>query len=391
MSELQVLERELTSSECDSLSAWEVHTAIQERLRDITPDLEDALGIVQTKLAEVAVPGPHRLLVLDETNQLSNNFKYNGAAIAVHRLLQERPELELFASGTAGNFGGALAAAVHNANLRDGARRRAVLFAPPTLLRAMKKKDTIERHGGEVRLVDGDVVDAIALAESFPELHANAAFVHPFNNIDAISGQALVGRRIAEGLRRHQVTGPVRVLVQRGGGSLIAGVSSVLKEANLPGVDLEVVEVRPELLGDGLDKRYDGLAVDKPGGFATPLLDPVNGFVARTVHVSEYDTGRAANRMAAAFHGKRYEPSGLAGAAAYEHLAPQAAEPTTYVVILSGANVDATVYSEFADAPRRQQREILGELALSRRSSTKVATSIGRPALQVWSGPTANL
>lgn len=360
---MQVLERPTAQSTEQRLDAQDVHTEIQSRLATFTAELQAELGIVQTELTEVAVHGPHRLLVLDETVQPTGNFKYNGAAFAVH----QRQAARTYTTGTAGNFGAALAEAAYRAG------KDAVLYAPDTLPEA--KRTNMECSGGKVRTLPTDVMGAIATANALAETNSDWAFVHPFDDLDAIAGQRLVGQRLALGLQ--DIQGPKRVLIQRGGGSLGTGVASALYDAQLP--DTQLTLVRPERVDGRLDGRYDGLAVEEPGHHAHTLLENP-AFVAGTMEISEADTGRAAARMYRAL-GKRYEPSGLAGAAAFEKLAKENAEPTTYVAVLSGANVAPETYADFRDAPRREQVRVLQELAnLGMQEMAEPALLPGNPA-----------
>lgn len=366
---MEVLERALERQ----LTADEVHAEIQTRLALFTPELQQRLGVVATEPVEILVPGPHRLFVIDETQQQTGNFKYNGAAFAVHQALRENPDTDIFFTGTAGNFGAALAQAA------TAAGKKAVLLAPNTL--PAPKQRNMELAGGEVHKVSTDVVGAIAVAETVACEGERRAFIHPFNDLDAIAGQAAVASRVATTL--SQLQGPKTVLVQRGGGSLLSGFASMLQARS---GDTQLLEVRPERVDGKLDNRYDGLAVDHPGSYAAALLSDET-FVHGRVEVSEADTGRAAHRMARALR-RRFEPSGLAGVAAFERIATDNSVPTTYFAVLSGANVAPETYADFMDAPRREQMRILSSLALESEVEMDV-TKTARPQNHTWSSPTA--
>jgi threonine dehydratase len=375
--------------------AMSVHNAIQRHLGRIDLDMEQRLGIEHTRLTEIDVSGAHRLFVLDETKQPTEAFKYNGMAYAVDTLLEERPETGSFYTWSAGNA----AAAIQQAAANNG--RKGVFFTPRGI--PNPKRDKIEELGGTVVAEHDDPVTGLLAAEAAAKADPHGAFLHPYNNLYAIAGQGLVGRRLLEGLLEHDIQGPIEVLVQRGGGSLIGSMASVLRAANIANVHLS--EVRPDRIDDDkLDKRYDGLAVETPGSYAAAILGDERFFDGTTVYISELHTGLAGLRMARSrpFSGRKFEPSGLAGVAAYEKLAGQNRKPKTFVAVLSGANVTQEAYDDFADAPRRVQQELLrslGEPLRTTRSEAGHAAnipwiphgSLSQRSTRVLSGPTADL
>jgi threonine dehydratase len=372
------------------LDAMSVHGAIQSRLARIGLETEMRLDIVRTELVEVQVNGPHRLFVLDETQQPTGAFKYNGMAVAVDAILRERPETETFYTWSAGNA----AAAIGKAAANNG--RRGVFFTPRGI--PDPKRDKIEELGGTVVAEHDDSVAGLLAAEAAAEADPHGVFLHPYDDLEAIAGQGLVGRRLVEGIKGLGLEGPIVVPIQRGGGSLIASTASNLRAASLP--DTRLLEVRPERTeAGGLDTRYDGLKVEAPGKYATAILGDERFFDGTTVHVSELHTGLAGLRMARSrpFSGRMFEPSGLAGVAAYEKLASQNSEPTTYVTVLSGANVAQEVYDDFADAPRRVQQRLLrslGELSPAARSARYADAprgSLSKRSTRVISSPAAGL
>lgn len=350
-----------------SLTAEEVFGDIMLRVHNIearTDVFYGQLGVAATQLAEVNVPGPHRYMVVDETIQTSGAFKDNGGKWAVLKALEENPGLTTVTAGTAGNWGAAVTIGARILGLQ--AEIKAPKGASPV------KLDSLRRLGASVDPGYADVMEAIQAAKVLAEENpSEVSFLHAFNNPDGIAGQTMVGRRLVSGLvGLHQEGGldlhsdPVIIPVQIGGGSLITGVACAVmaaKRQGLMGDNVVVQGVRPKTVNGGLDLRYDGLAVQKPGSFAQAVLaDP--RFVQKVVSVEELSTGLAANRMAWALHGTRVEPSGLAGAAAFEQYAPGNSVPTTYVMVASGRNVAAARYEEFADMPGRAQAAIIGGL-----------------------------
>lgn len=303
------------------------------------------MGVVETKLEEVPVHGPHRLLVLDETVQPSSAFKYNGAAHALLRAAEAGP-LSAVHIASAGNAG--LAGTI--AAVRLGAK--SFVYMPKD--GSPVKADANRAEGAEVDMSSKDVAGAIGLASGKEDLANGHKHFHPYNDEHGVAGQGLVGIRVVEGILQQVEDGKldpfnddVEILIARGGGSLLAGVAVAVmqaRQAGLIGTNVRVREVRPERNDDGsLNKTFDGLAVEEPGSLTAPVLRD-RRYVEDVVAVSEADAGNAAVRLDD-IRGKHYEPSGLAGAAAFERLSAQNhGKPTTYVTVLSGANVTAERY-----------------------------------------------
>ncbi|HSH18584.1 MAG TPA: pyridoxal-phosphate dependent enzyme [Candidatus Saccharimonadales bacterium] len=357
----------------ESLTADDTYGALLERWEDYTAGkTEEQLGITPTALEQVRTPGRHRLLVLDETGQPGNNFKYNGMAWALRRKLADDPSLRRLYIGSAGNAGAALVAAAFHHNSLSGNDRLAaqdlevVVDTPQSLVPA--KRQLLEAPNSSVHAEHPSVEAATAKAMARAAEDERGMFVHAYDDLDAIAGQGMVAKRTLVSLLERGEQGSVdlrrqriRLLVQRGGGSLLTGFACELRrlqERGDLGENVELHEVRPVESPD----KYDGLNVSAPGSYAGSVLDDPR-FVHGTVHVNDLDTGRAAHHMALHTGGRRFEPSGLAGVAAFKQLQTTEAEPTVCVAVLSGANYSPEAYAYFRDAPRRNQAKLLGSFA----------------------------
>lgn len=325
----------------------DVADAAAARLRELTTeatgylDQLHGMGVVETTLEEVDVEdGSHRLLVLDETVQPGGAFKYNGAAYWMLRTAEET-DVETVYTFSAGNAGLSVATAASSMD------RKAVVFGPKDMSEA--KEEANKAVGADVDKSSDSVMDAKPSATAAAEADAHGELFHPFNDPYGVGGQGLVAERLVQGLHERHAEGdldlyndPVDILVQRGGGSLIGGIAAAVraeKAARRMGDNVRVVQVRPEEDEAGNPNRFfDGLAVRDPGDLTAPVINDER-YVDDTVHVTERAAGKAAIRLFEA-RGVRYEPSGLAGVAAYETMSPVDERPnTTYVTVLSGANV----------------------------------------------------
>lgn len=155
-----------------------------------------------------------------ENEQRTGSFKLRGAA---NRLLAltaaERSRGCVTASS--GNHGAAVALAMRELGIHG------VIFVPERT--PAKKISAIRELGGELATFGVDGVDTELHAREFAESRG-MTYVSPYNDFEVIAGQATCGIEIAE-----QLPDLDSVFVAVGGGGLIAGVGSVLRQAR-PGV-----------------------------------------------------------------------------------------------------------------------------------------------------------
>jgi threonine dehydratase len=269
-----------------------------------------------------------------ECLQASGSFKLRGA---LHKLARmERPACGLF-TASAGNHGRAVAYA---------ARSRGVactVFMPAEA--PVSKVAAIERLGARVHLEGSSVDEALAVAVERAAA-SGAAFVHPFDDLDVIAGQATVAMELLE-----DVEDLSRVVIPIGGGGLASGVGIAIRRAR-PEVQLVGVQARAcapyaaALLGEPASVETadasagatiaDGIAVKRPGSLTLPLVEELlDG--AETVNDDEI-----ADAMVLLAETAKLVAEG-AGAVAVAALASGRLEPLagTTVAIVSGGNVDS--------------------------------------------------
>ncbi len=376
------LERPMVETNQTQLTANYVHEELEWRVNEITAADQERLGIVQTSLQEVAVQGLHRLFVLNEM-QPGNNFKYNGASVAVWQTLREDPSVTTFVTGTSGNWGSSLAAA------GQGVGKQVICYTPWDV--PQPKRKLMTASGGEVRADCADVSQATKAAQDYAHSHPNSVFMHAYDNLWGMAGQKLVGKRLVAGIRqlRESSERPGRINLQRGGGSLEAGVASAVFASRLGGLTL--ADVRPEQVAGGLDPWFEGLAVAEPGRYAQAILGDKRFVQAQEV-VSRVQVSRAARLMATAL-GRQFEPSGLAGVAACLADMDSNLEPTDYFAVLSGANVTDERFRELANAEQGAALQVVARQAARgrRRWSTRGGTESFGPrgtSNNVLNGPT---
>lgn len=221
-------------------------------------------------------------------------------------------------------------------------------------------RTTPRQKRDRIRQLGGDLVDIVMIGETFDEAQESATghgaesgalVVPPFDDPRTIAGQGTVAREIVDQLGRV----PDRVVVPVGGGGLLAGMASWLRNES---ADVEIVGVEPAgaasmsaalragrpVTLEHIDGFVDGAAVRTVGRHT---FDLVNGVVNQ---VSSVDEGRICTEMLAMYQhdGIVAEPAGaLATAALGKVVNPAAGEVT--VCVVSGGNNDVSRYSDIIE------------------------------------------
>jgi threonine dehydratase len=170
-------------------------------------------------------------------------------------------------------------------------------------------------------------------------------FVHPFDDLDVVAGQATLGLELLE-----DVEDLAAVVVPLGGGGLAGGLAVAVKrarpEVRVVGVQAGPCAAYPASLAAGhpveIDPRptiADGIAVRRPGELTLPL---VARYVDDVVVVSDDEIAEA---MVLLLEQSKLVVEGAGAVATAALLAGRVDVPAggTTVSVLSGGNVDATV------------------------------------------------
>jgi threonine dehydratase len=281
-----------------------------------SPDLSELLGGAVVLKAECL--------------QATGSFKLRGV---LSRIAALGPAAEGgLLTASAGNHARALA---HAARLRGV---DCEVFMPRDA--PVSKVLAVEALGARVRLEGASVDDSLELALARAR-ERGGAFVHPFDDIDVIAGQASVGLELLA-----DVPDLARIVVPVGGGGLAGGIGIALRQA---GVDVELIGVQAGVCApyaDALEGRpagdaseitiADGVAVKRPGALTLPLLrELLDGLLT----VGE---DQIADAMVLLAERAKLVAEG-AGAVAVAALLSGALEPVagTTVAIVSGGNVDS--------------------------------------------------
>lgn len=164
-----------------------------------------------------------------ENLQKTGSFKIRGAYNAA-AILSNEAKAAGVVTGSSGNHGQALAYAGSVLGIR------AVVVMPLDVSKA--KMAACEGYGGEVILCGYTSEDRLAKAKDLVQSDG-LTMVHPYDDPAILAGQGTIGLEIIE-----QIPDLDMVVVQVGGGGLISGIATAIKESNS---SIKVLGVEPAL------------------------------------------------------------------------------------------------------------------------------------------------
>ncbi len=271
-----------------------------------------------------------------ESQQVTGSYKPRGALNKVLGLSPEQRAAGLLAV-SAGNHGQAVALAAQKIGVKVTVY--ASEHASPLKIAKMRAL------GAEVVLVPGLYGDAEAEGIRVAR-ETGQTYVSPYNDPAIMAGAGTVGLEMWE-----QIPGLERLLVPAGGGGLLGGVGSALRQLN---PSIQVIAVQNETsaylytdfhggdMSDVVesDSLADGLSgTVEPGSTTIPMMHEVtDGFLL----VSEEEIARG---IAYAWrrHGERIEGSGAVGLAVA--LADKLSPGPVTALLVTGGNIDEEVFT----------------------------------------------
>ncbi len=279
-----------------------------------------------------------KIYLKKENMQRVRSFKLRGAYYAISQLSEEERQRGVVCA-SAGNHAQGVAYTCKEMKIP------ATIFMPITT--PQQKISQVRFFGGEfveIKLV-GDTFDASAKAALDYTKTENRTFIDPFDNEDVQAGQGTVAYEILDEAKREAIAFDA-VLVPVGGGGLISGVSTYIKEIQ-PTIEVIGVEANgarsmkaafeaggPVKLKE-IDKFADGIAVQKVGASTYEvtqknvqnLIGVDEGLISETIIDLYSKQGIVA------------EPAGAASVAALEVLS-EYIKGKTICCIISGGNND---------------------------------------------------
>ncbi|MDJ0339231.1 threonine ammonia-lyase [Cryobacterium sp. PH31-O1] len=334
-----------TTLAAPTLAEFEAARAVVAQVVDITP-MESSRYLADVLGAPVYLKC--------ENLQRTGSYKIRGAYNRLSKLTDAEKARGVVAA-SAGNHAQGVAFAARELGIK------ATIFMPVGV--ALPKLSATRDYGAEVILRGTTVTEPLLAAAEYAR-ETGAILIPPFDHVDVVTGQGTLGLEILD-----QIPDLDTVIVPIGGGGLISGVASAIKQRaardgrriRVIGVQAENAAAYPPSLEAGeavminiLPTIADGIAVAKPGLLNFEI---VRDTVDEIVTVSEDDTARAL--LVLLERAKLVvEPAGAVAVAAI--LAGKVTPTGPTVAILSGGNID----------PLLMQRVISHGLAASGRYLT---------------------
>ena len=314
-------------------------------LKDIQEASALLRGIaVRTPLVDCKVDG-RKLLVKPENLQPIGSFKLRGAYNKIFSLTSEQRKRGVVAHSS-GNHAQGVAYAARALDVK------ATIVMPRTA--PAVKLEATRALGAEIVLVGPASEDRIRRAEEL-EKERGLVPVPPYNDEKIIAGQGTIGLEILEDGKA-----PDLILVPIGGGGLISGIATAVKESRS---GTKIVGVEPELAADAQASFRAGSIQSVSGedaartmadGLRSQSIGPINfehirRYVDAIVTVTEDEIRHALRRLL--FSARIVaEPSGAVTTAAALFHGEEIGASGTTVAVVSGGNVDPTLLSEIVMA-----------------------------------------
>jgi threonine dehydratase len=291
------------------------------------------------------------VLLKCENLQRTGSYKLRGAYFRMSNLTAEERAKGVVAA-SAGNHAQGVALAARELGIH------ATIFMPFGV--ALPKLEATREYGAEV-VLEGNIFNESLKAALARAEETGATFIPPFDHADVVTGQGTLGLEILE-----EIPDVDTVIVPIGGGGLISGLSSAIKQKaatlgrtiRIIGVQAENAAAYPPSLAAGERVRVDvhptiadGIAVAIPGVLN---FDIIKGAVDEVITVTEDDTAKALLMLLERAK-LVVEPAGAVGVAAI--LAGKVRNSGKTVAVLSGGNID----------PLLMQRIVAHGLAASER------------------------
>ena len=303
----------------------------QERIKGVVAHTPLAYAPYLSEMAHANV------YLKKENLQITGAFKIRGAYNKIASLSEAQRQAGVVAA-SAGNHAQGVALSASQFGIK------AVIVMPEST--PLTKINGVKHYGAEVILAGTNYDEAYAYALEYGKKH-KLTFVHPFEDEEVIAGQGTVGLEILKQCEDVDV-----VVVPIGGGGLIAGVATAIKESN-PNIDVvgvsasgapafkESYEKQTAVDSTHVRTIADGIAVRDT---SKVTLDYALTHVDKIVSV---DDEEIASAILFLLEKQKLvvEGAGAVGVAALLHAKLDEYKDKNIAIVLSGGNMDVTLLS----------------------------------------------
>lgn len=274
------------------------------------------------------------VLIKPENLQVTGAFKIRGAFHKLSKLNDDEKNRGVIAS-SAGNHAQGIGLAAQLLGIK------ATVVMPATT--PIIKVEATRNYGANVVLFGDNYDEAYKKARELETKH-HYVFVHPFDDLDVITGQGTIALEIL-----NQLEDVDEILVPIGGGGLAAGIAFAAKtlkpSIKITGVEPEGACCMKESLANNqvtelakVDTIADGAAVKRPGSLTFELI---RAFVDEIISVSDFDIAEAILLLIE----KHKLITEGAGALSLAGLKKISSKNKKIVCLVSGGNIDILTIS----------------------------------------------
>ena len=267
-----------------------------------------------------------------ENLQRTGSFKIRGATYKLLNIVK-KSNVSSVVAASAGNHAQGVALAAKNAGLES------IIVMPEWS--SISKQEATKAYGGQVICFGQTLTESLKKAKELAG--KEVAFIHPFDDLDVITGQGTIGLEILEELSDMDI-----ILVPIGGGGLISGIALSLKairpDIKVIGVQAAACPSAMASLKRGKPVRVsskqsiaDGISVKQIGNYNFAIIKEL---VDEVVLVDEEEIAAA---MLMLLEQKKIlaEGSGAVGLAALLNGAVPVPPKAKIILLISGGNVDS--------------------------------------------------
>jgi threonine dehydratase len=311
-------------------------------LKDIEHARSLLRGIaVRTPLVPCKLPNDQQIFIKPENLQPIGSFKLRGAYNKISSLTPDERKRGVVAHSS-GNHAQGVAFAARALGVK------ATIVMPSSAPKV--KLDATRALGAELVLVGPASEDRIKKAEEL-ERERGLIAVPPYADEKIIAGTGTIGLEILEDMADVEL-----VLVPVGGGGLISGVATAIKESN---PKAKIIGVEPEFAADAQASLRTGKIQSISGesamrtaadGLRSQSIGEINfehikKYVDDIITVTEDEIRQAMRRLL--FSGRVLaEPSGAVTTAAAMFHADQLPASNKTVAVLTGGNIEPQLFSD---------------------------------------------
>ncbi len=332
MTESGATEMEMVRSQTPGLVAVEDIRAARRLLNGIA---------VRTPLVLCKLPDRRQIFLKPENLQPVGSFKLRGAYNKISSLTPQERERGVVAHSS-GNHAQGVAFAARALGVK------AVIVMPSNAPEV--KREATREMGAEIVLVGPASEDRIRKAEEL-EKERGLVPVPPYNDEKIIAGQGTIGLEILDDLSDVEV-----VLVPVGGGGLISGVATAIKQSR---PEVKIIGVEPGFAADARESLRTGkiqftlaenAARTLADGLRSQSVGPINfehirRYVDAIVAVKEDEIKAAMRHLL--FAGRILaEPSGAVTTAAAMFHADEIPQSPRTVAVVSGGNIEPQLFTD---------------------------------------------